>query len=354
MTVVRALALIAALGVAAALASCRSSSPPQDAGAPPAPARAVPELLPTALGAADYVGAAACAECHQAIYETWKRSPHGQSMAAASPGTVLGGFEGSVDLPDGKVTFGRDGDRYVMEMASKAGREKRAVDVVVASGRQHQLYAVKGPSGALSLLPVVWSTKTKEWLPLSLYQSADLDPGSPEYWGAHDMGRGCVSCHLSESYRRVRADGAVSNEWVDLSINCEACHGPGREHVTRRRAGNTDEVYRDLRNLGSEQEARVCGGCHGFQLKRYVFPPAADGLPQIFVTSLVNDALRADGTQHLTSYQYPAHVLSAGYRQKSLHCKDCHAPHGLEARGRTARSPRTRGRTSSARPATTR
>src|ERR1019366_9024601 len=126
--------------------------------------------------------------------------------------------------------------------ASRTRSERRRVDLVLASGRQHQLYVVRGADGALTLLPVVWSTKTKGWLPLSLYQPADLDPASPRYWGAQDMTRGCVSCHLSQYYRRVGSDG-VRNEWVDLSINCESCHGAGREHIRRRRAGSTDEVY---------------------------------------------------------------------------------------------------------------
>ncbi len=224
-----------------------------------------------------------------------------------------------------------------MELTSGGHTERHKVDVTVASGRQHQLYAMQGERGALTLLPVVWSTKAKQWLPLSLYQPADLSPTSKNYWAAQDMTRGCVSCHLSQAYREVGPEG-VRNARVDLSINCEACHGAGAEHVRRRRAGRTDEVYRDLSKLGSVEESRVCGGCHGFQLKRYVFPPADDQLPQIFVTSLINGSLRPDGTQHLTSYQYPGHVLSAGFRGKILRCKDCHAPHGLEARNKQGES----------------
>ena len=331
-----AVALVVALAAVAALVSCKKAAP----GHAEEPLRVLPvgEFLPASLGVPDYVGAAACAECHAATYDAWLRSPHGRSMAVASPDTVLANFDGgSVQLPDGQVSFSHQGDAYFMEIASRSGTDKRKVDVVLASGRQHQLYVVKGAGGLLTVLPVLWSTKTKEWLPLSLYQSADLAPGSPHYWGAQDIAKGCVSCHLSQFYRHVASDG-VSNAWVDLSINCEACHGPGREHIVRRRAGSTDEVYRDLSKLGSEEEARVCGGCHGFQLKRYVFPPAGDKLPQIFVTSLINDALRPDGTQHLTSYQYPGHVLSAGFAQKILRCKDCHAPHDLTARSKGGES----------------
>jgi hypothetical protein len=326
----RITALLVALVVAAALAACKKPS----AARVDEPPRVIPvgEFLPPSLDVPDYVGAAACADCHRAIYDAWQRSPHGRAMAVASPDTVLASFDGgSLKLSDGEVSFARQGDGYFVDIASGGHTDRRKVDLVLASGRQHQLYVVKGDRGALTLLPVVWSTTTKAWLPLSLYQPADLSPQSSSYWATQDMGRGCVSCHLSQSYRHVAADG-VRSDWVDLSINCESCHGPGREHVRRRRAGNTDEVYRDLSTLGSVEESRVCGGCHGFQLKRYVFPPADDKLPQIFVTSLIMDALRPDGTQHLTSYQYPGHVLSAGFAQKVLKCKDCHAPHGLEAR----------------------
>ena len=346
----RALALAILLALAALLAACKKPAPTPTRE--PVPLPAVGEFLPPSLDVPDYVGAAACAECHRGVYDAWQRSPHGRSMAVASPDTVLAGFGGPpVTLADGSVSFSREGDDFFMDLASRGGHERRKVDLVLASGRQHQLYVARGADGGFALLPVIWGTKVKEWMPLSLYQGADLDPSSPKYWGAQDMTKGCVSCHLSQAYRHVGPDG-VRSAYVDLSINCEACHGAGAEHVRRRRAGRTDEVYRDLSKLGSVEESRVCGGCHGFQLKPYVFPPADDKLPQIFVMSLLNDTLRADGTQHLTSYQYPAHVLSAGFRERRCDARTAMRRTGSTARSKQGSRPRARNRTSSAPPVT--
>jgi len=291
----------------------------------------VPATVPTSVPVAELVGAAACAACHRAIYDRWAASPHGRAMARPTEHSVLAPFAGApVALPNGSVVPSRQADQWFMAMQSGAFRERRQVDLVIGSGRQHQLYVVAGDDGTYSLLPLIWSTQTKEWIPTSLYQRGGLDPKGAGYWGGFNMTGGCFSCHLSQQYRSTV--GAPATRWVDLSINCESCHGPGREHVARRRARRTDEVYRDLRPLGSSEESRVCGQCHGFSLKPYQFPPAADGLPDIFVTSLVSDGLRPDGTQRLTSYQYPGHVLSECFRRGALTCKGCHEPHQLTAR----------------------
>ncbi len=328
------------VSVALLATACGKNATDDPAPAPAAPVAApltAPAVLPASFAAADYLGAAACAECHAEIYTRWQASPHGRAMALPAAATVVGDFSGTVTLADGTVTPSRDGEQFFMEMRSGSHQEKHRVDLVLASGKQHQLYAVRGADGSYTLLPIIWSARVRRWLPLSLYQAADLDPRSSAYWRGGDLIRGCLTCHLSQMYRRVGADGGQTT-WVDLSVNCESCHGPGREHVARRRAGRTDEVYRDLAALGSEQEARVCGQCHGFQLRPYAFPPAADGLPQIFVTSLLNQSLRPDGTQRLTSYQYPGHVLSGGYRLQVLTCNDCHQPHDLDARDHKRRS----------------
>ena len=313
-----------------ALAACKK---PAHQAPAPTPVPPLPATLPSALPVADLVGAAACAECHRAIYDAWKKSPHGRSMALPSAETVLGNFDAAtIQLADGSVTPSHGPDGWFMDMRTAQGQERRKVDLVLASGRQHQLYVARSPDGVYSLLPLIWSTWTHEWLPTSLYQAGALDPASKSYWGRFDMTSGCFSCHLSQAYRRTGPAGGET-AWVDLSVNCESCHGAGREHIARRRAGRKDDVYRSLHALGSAEDARLCGQCHGFASRPYVLPRAADGLPETFVTSLVNRGLRPDGTQGSTSYQYAGHVLSECYRkgEGSLTCKGCHQPHALTA-----------------------
>ncbi len=309
------------------LAAGCAKPPPKEAPL----AATLPATLPTSVPVAELAGAAACAECHGKIVDAWARSPHGRAMAPASSQSVLAPFAGApVALADGAVTPSLTPDGYFMEMRSARGFvERRKVDLVIASGRQHQLYVARADDGAFSLLPIIWCTRTNEWIPTSLYQGGGLDRDLKGYWGGFDMTGGCFSCHLSQAYRTT---APVETRWADLRIDCESCHGAAVEHIRRRRAGRSDDSLRDLRPLGGREEARVCGQCHGFQLKPYVFPRAPDGLPDIFVTSLIHDALRPDGTQRLTSYQYPGHVLSACFRGGALTCKGCHEPHGLTAR----------------------
>jgi Cytochrome c554 and c-prime len=320
----RSVAFAAALAL---LAGCRR--PP--ATSPPVLVMQAPPTVPTAVPVAELAGASACAECHAAIVRAWRGSPHGRAMAAPTEQSVLGAFDGApVTLPDGTVTPDRAGGRWQMTIDGPAGAELRPVELVLASGRQHQLYVTRTDGGGYSLLPLIWCTREKEWIPTALYQSGALDPAARGWWARFELWEGCFSCHVSGARRRT-GPSAATTEWADLAIDCESCHGPAREHIRRRRAGRADEVLRDLRPLGKLEDARVCGKCHGFQLKQYELP-SEDGLPRPFVTSLMNDGLRPDGTQRSTSYQLPGHVLSECFKQGALTCKGCHEPHALTAR----------------------
>src|SRR5579859_979259 len=84
--------------------------------------------IPTSVPVSDLTGAFACAECHAAIYESWRRSPHGRAMALPAKESVLGDFTARpITLPDGVVTLGAD-------WSMSFGGERHAVDLVLASG----------------------------------------------------------------------------------------------------------------------------------------------------------------------------------------------------------------------------
>lgn len=288
--------------------------------------------LPLSVPYQDYVGAAVCGECHTEVYAAWKRSPHARAMGFPSAEAVLGEFSGQViEHEGGQVVPLRDGDRFVMELRTPRGVERVGVDLWLASGRQQQVYFTRDAEGAFVLLPIFWATASRQWVSTALYQAASLDPEHRGYWRSASLERlDCWTCHLSQRHRRIDTDPS-SLRFVDTSINCEACHGPGREHVARRRAGDLTPTFADLKALGKEAEGRLCGTCHGAQ-QFLQLPPAADGWPEPFIQTLAHPLMRPDGTQRLTTYQYSGHLLSRCYLDGAMVCSSCHDPHHQDAR----------------------
>jgi hypothetical protein len=285
----------------------------------------VPEWFPASLKVAEYAGAAACAECHQKAYEEWKGSPHGRAMALPDDQTVLAPFDGKpVRLRDGTVTPSREAGGWFMTMRSASGEERHRVELVLASGRQHQDYVTRTPEGNLVPLPIYWSTVGHRWNPIGPYFGGALDRAAPIYWGRSEvMELKCFNCHLSQA--RHRADGKrVETTWVDLPVNCEACHGPGRAHIAARRVGKADD-YPNLHLVGKEEEGRLCGRCHAIKVE-------SDYGDDLFPLTLAFPGFRPDSTQFSTSYQYAGHASSECYVKGSMTCAHCHTPHSQKAR----------------------
>ncbi|MCS7072473.1 MAG: hypothetical protein NZM00_13280 [Anaerolinea sp.] len=92
---------------------------------------------------------------------------------------------------------------------------------------------------------------TRSWIPLNLADSWD-DP-------AYDWEQNCAFCHTTGlNLERGR--------WQDDGVQCEACHGPGSEHVdTASRAGrrpNDNELAAIRASISSAVDPQTCGQCH--------------------------------------------------------------------------------------------
>src|SRR5262249_36051725 len=91
---------------------------------------------------------------------------------------------------------------------------------------------------------------------------------------------GCIKCHTTQG----RSDGPIGDETsapnvrgsatqaVEFGISCEACHGPGAEHVrvnrnplnrySQRLAGQVDSSIVNPAKLPHDRASEVCGQCH--------------------------------------------------------------------------------------------
>jgi hypothetical protein len=324
-----------------------------------------------------YVGSAACRKCHADQHASWHRTFHRTMTTEATPKNVRGDFSG-VTLTHAGVTAQMDRDEaggFRMTFA-RPGEPPRVAKVVraVGSRRYQQYLAADGDS--LWRLPVAYHLEEKRWFPMTgafLFAdpSADDadDPTHPRYGGgAFDRhvtrwNDNCVFCHnVGPNPGRDATTGAFKTEVAELGIACEACHGPGGEHVRRNDSSlrrlllgwgdHRDPTIVNPRRLPPARAAELCGRCHGQRITDDVGPFLAHGDPFVagdelarYSRPLSRDtplhgdskafAARfwADGTPRLTAYEYQGLLMSPCARRGPLTCTSCHGMHEGDPRG---------------------
>ena len=250
------------------------------------------EQLP-ALGArSSYTSSQTCLSCHPDQHHSWITTYHRTMTMRALPETVLGDFNGQTVLSDGLAyTVSRTNDTFWARMpdpdlvmqavqGKKGGDLSRipSVDlqVVMTTGSHHyQTYWVESPrlEGLMQTLPLVYLIEDQRWIPreAAFMRGPDDQERLVTQWNHH-----CIRCH-STGWNPGLDDrsGMLNTEVAELGISCEACHGPGKEHIAYHR----NPFNRYARHLGSEPthasdlvnpakldhqlSSHVCGQCHG-------------------------------------------------------------------------------------------
>jgi hypothetical protein len=343
--------------------------------------------VPAPLGEGGFVGSARCRACHPAEYDAWHRSFHRTMTQAASPANVLGSFAGVTLEDQGERTrLSRRGDEFWVAMpdplwllddAPEKPRAPQTIEarVVMTTGSHHQQkYWVRRPSdgsgyrglpdnGALVHVPWVWLVSERRWIPS---RDAFLTPPArelPAVWNT-----GCFACHSVATQPRFDAEQvAFDTRSAELGVACEACHGPGAEHVAanasplrRYRAhlagGDAgDPTIVNAARLDRERSAEVCGQCHSYfrardlealqrtgvayraggdlDATRVVFRGAHDPADPILAEELAADPgavdgnFWRDGTIRVTGREYNGLLESACFRRGEMTCTSCHSMH---------------------------
>jgi hypothetical protein len=121
-----------------------------------------------------------------------------------------------------------------------------------------------------------------------------------------DGDRRCLGCHTTNLHSIEAGTGPES---ADHAIGCEACHGPGGNHVLARQANFDDPAIVAPANTTPWAINQLCGRCHGLAHTEKV-------------TGSVDDPawLRFQST---TLYRSRCYTGSG----EQLHCVTCHDPH---------------------------
>lgn len=343
--------------------------------------------LPHLGGTSGHVSSHRCQACHPQEHASWHRTYHRTMTQVALAENVVGAFDGSIVVSDALAyRVSRKGNEFWAEMPDpdvmmyvvQGGRKLAMKDiprvherVVMTTGSHHyQTYWVASPryDRLLQTLPLVYLIDDQRWMPR---EAAFMRPPGDSgrlitQWNHH-----CIRCHSTAGNPGLNAaTGMLDSRVAELGISCEACHGPGEEHV--RRHQNPVERYRQHwtqkpdptivhpAKLDHRRSSQVCGQCHGVYIMRdefamqsayegplyrpgedldrtryYIQHPARDPSPErreelLKNPSFFNERWWDDGTILAGGREYTAMAVSGCYTRGEISCLSCHSMHNSD------------------------
>ncbi|MHB8782225.1 MAG: multiheme c-type cytochrome [Desulfobacteria bacterium] len=264
---------------------------------------------PVLAPADGYVGSERCAPCHPDIFAEWGGTLHNKPLKTVAEygdaafvddadGNGVNDFKDGLDLA-GNADFsvyganapklGFSGGKYFMTIGAVRYEVQR---VQGGNGYWKQRYQTR-IGRSYYILPVQYNEVQKTY---TAYDGSDWYDGSnqPRYTAAYGsdnlvlqldalnngtfmMGTSlswenrCAGCHQTglqvqtgaSTYGGSSVTEAVSG-YVELNIGCEACHGPGGNHVVSRHASDiiNPGTFTLLGTEGVKRANEVCGSCH--------------------------------------------------------------------------------------------
>ncbi len=195
------------------------------------------------VAGAEYVGSDTCASCHSGEHSGWEKTYHPYMIQEASEMLPEAKEYLESELAKGESEFLNIGpDGPVIGSIDE-------IDYVVG-GFWKQRFAVNTNEGVMFLTAQynVPSGNMTRYVTDRLYEDR------------------CLACHTTgfdlekaNSIDRTAADYSLLSVTSELGIGCEACHGPGSQHVA-------DFTNKDLivnpADFTIEEQVNFCGTCH--------------------------------------------------------------------------------------------
>lgn len=263
-------------------------------------------------------------------------------MAAPTNESVVGDFaEASFSYGATRSSFTRQGDRFVVRTDAADG-ELADFEVRYAFGAEPlQQYLLQLPGGRLQALGVAWDNRPaaaggQRWF--HLHPDENVDHTDVLHWTSDSQNWNymCADCHSTAVNKRYDVDARTyQTDFAEVTVGCEACHGPGSRHVASAVGGlERSEIEGSGIVALDTQSAQLntCSPCHsrrgqlaeGFTPERSYFDH--------YLPSLLDEGLYHVDGQILDEVYVYGSFLQSKMHERGVTCSQCHEPHSAEIR----------------------
>ena len=281
---------------------------------------------------ANYAGSESCRECHAGQFDDWMGSDHQLAERLPEPELDAKAFDPPRDYKHASQTsqvLSSNGVYHVATKGLSGGKELFPVERVIGETPLRQ-YLIPFPKGRLQTMDASYDPHKNEWF--NVYGEEDRQPGE---WG-HWTGRGmswntqCASCHNTRLRKNYdHATDTYTTAMAEMSVGCEACHGPMKAHVEwRKKYPDSKETDPTVKEFDRNQWVDTCGMCHSRRTELTGDFVPGDNYLDHFSHVIPNetDIYYADGQVRDENYVYTS-FLGSRMHHAGVRCMDCHQPH---------------------------
>lgn len=284
-------------------------------------------------------------------------------MQVASDQTVLGKFAGARFTYAGATsTFSKRDGKFLVKTDGPHGKLREFQVRYTFGVEPLQQYLIEMPDGRLQALSIAWNVKEKRWF--HLYPKERINYADELHWtrATQNWNGMCADCHSTALSKNYDAESnRFRTSWSEISVGCEACHGPGSQHVAWANAGRdakyrvedaarglaarlderhgvtwtrdaTSATARRSQPRTTEREIEVCAQCHSRRGQIADGYTAGKPFLDYYRPAVLADPLYyADGQQRDEVYDWGSFLQSKMYAN-GVTCSDCHEPHSGKLR----------------------
>ncbi|MCU0343847.1 MAG: tetratricopeptide repeat protein [Ignavibacterium sp.] len=292
---------------------------------------------------AQFVGGKECISCHQREYELWKGSDHDRAMMVANDSTVLGDFNNvEVEFRGKTHKFFKRNGKFFTKTEGINGKMSEFQITHTFGVRPLQQYLIPFENGRYQCLPIAWDSERNRWFDMAgmVYSEEELKPDSWFHWTnqSQNWNGMCAECHSTNLQKNYNIeDNSFNTTWSDINVNCEACHGPGSDHLDWAKLPEGSRDYDG--NLGlvlktsgttSKQFIEACAPCHS---RRTSFGPNEHREEEYYnlhrPQNVSPPLYYADGQILDEVYVFASFTQSKMYMH-DVRCNDCHDSHSIK------------------------